>query len=468
MESHPKKLTVSYGTFSCTLEGFDDPFTTMKLVAEYFRRLAAEDRYFGSEPLQPDASILHKIARDANPFKVDAEVHENGVTLRKARVVDETPEEEPAAPAAAEAPEALASAREETVVALPVFRSLRAVRAAAAEVEEAGGDDDLEEEESTLVEPARFVSRREILEAGTDEPDKPASEIMAEEEEEEPAAELEEPAAAEGDATAGPSHETEDEISAAIARRVARVSLGLVETGASDADIQREEAALERLLETTNAKLSAADASRRSTALERLKAAVAATEAERRLRAGRPAPRPGRAPAEQAKVDPAEFRQKIADVRKDHEQVAAFTRPTAKGTTKRPRGTIATLILGAEQRVKDDSGEAAGAPGKKPAADTRARDGFDAFAERMGADSLEEMLEAAAAWLTLHEKMPVFSRSALDQTLEKFLAENGIGDDSATRAFEGLLRDGRVLRVKADAFMLSRSLRMRYEERLAS
>ncbi len=133
MSSSTKILTVTYGTFSCTLEGFDDPFTTLQKVAEYFRKLAAEDRYFGAVPQLPDIDTVKRIAEQNAPHGVEAEANGDGVIIRPVAGApddalpapeDAEPAEEPAVPA--ERAETDAEADDRTRIAFTSKRSLRA------------------------------------------------------------------------------------------------------------------------------------------------------------------------------------------------------------------------------------------------------------------------------------------------------------------------------------------------------
>ena len=94
-----KVLTVSYGTFSCTLEGFENSFDMMKTVAEYFRDLAAEDRFFGAEPPKLDADILGILEQRGKQLGINTrQSGDTSIVLTPSQSYDEETSDETSAP----------------------------------------------------------------------------------------------------------------------------------------------------------------------------------------------------------------------------------------------------------------------------------------------------------------------------------------------------------------------------------
>jgi len=78
MPQPEQKLSVSYGIYSCVLQGFEDPFSEMRSVTELFRKLAAEDRLFGAEPTDPQIVSKDPLGDTTNALQVNVHGSEPG------------------------------------------------------------------------------------------------------------------------------------------------------------------------------------------------------------------------------------------------------------------------------------------------------------------------------------------------------------------------------------------------------
>jgi hypothetical protein len=201
------------------------------------------------------------------------------------------------------------------------------------------------------------------------------------------------------------------------------------------------------------------ETTRRRSALAHLRAAVAATRADRKLARSAPAEE-----EEQA------YREDLAEAVRPRRPEGVSAR-TPRPEEPRP----APLKLVAEQRVDVPGAqtepvrprrvsreiEPAAAPGGSGAAD-----GFEAYARSRGARELPELLEAAAAYLAFVEKQDQFSRPQLMKTVRQSGAAEFSREDGL-RHFGQLIRQGKIEKLRGGRFTVSDEIGYRPEGRAA-
>ena len=231
--------------------------------------------------------------------------------------------------------------------------------------------------------------------------------------------------------------------------------------------------AVSRLMQQTDTEMEGSEAKRRLSAIQHLRAAVAATVAERKVT--------GEAPQDNEKVSRlARYRSDLAmavknvlpgrggdaqterpaplvlvsEQRIDRPRPASPAAPAAPAgpmTPVRPRRVSSSLAMQAEEIFDDEADEDA-VEIENIAGDSR---GFADFAEKVGAESLEQILEAAAAYLSGVEGRDHFSRPALMHNVAAVVPEGSFQREDALRSFGALLRKGRIAKIRRGRFTLS-------------
>jgi hypothetical protein len=250
------------------------------------------------------------------------------------------------------------------------------------------------------------------------------------------------------------------------------------------ADTRAEDAAVSRLIAQTNTAMDGAENRRRAATIAHLKAAVAATVAERAA---------GTAPADAAKGREDAYREDLAEAVRPR-------RPEAvPGIGRRRPDTgarIAPLVLVSEQRIDRAAGSPADAIPVRPrrvtagslaltqALDSDPEAGLDdegaedraeanitappgrfaELVEQLGAGQLPEVIEAAAAYITVIDGRETFTRPQLVR-LAASVAGDAPAREDGLRAFGLLLREGRIVKARRGQFALAEGNRMLAEMR---
>ncbi|WP_209427443.1 hypothetical protein [Pararhodobacter sp. SW119] len=406
MTARTPTLSVTYGAFSLTLEGFDDPFATMRDVAEYFRTVLAEDRSFGAQSIAPRSESLRRFAERRLGRSVEARgsgerlhLSATGAAAARLRAVPDTPPlfDEAAAPPAPFPPaaETEAATPAPTAARDPLSEAFDAARADSFPVEPAV------DPESDAAPRGR---RRSNLPAKDDE--------------------------------------------AAVDRLISQADSAL-----AGAEAQRRQANLAQLKAAVAATRADADAGGTRPPGGRGSAEIARYRDDLAQSVGPvsdPAP-PRRAP----RTEPSEPPKTVGP---------AFAGDSADAAPE-PNGGERPLILAADQRL-NGGGEGKVSPRRISAVTLSlealfdegdsppepARSGFTSFLEETAPADLAETIEAAAAYLCHVEGLEDFPRL---QLMRLIADQEGARDrEGVMRSFGILLREGRLRRSRRGQFQL--------------
>ena len=238
---------------------------------------------------------------------------------------------------------------------------------------------------------------------------------------------------------------------------------------------------VDRILSATDAELAKPETSRRRSAIQHLKAAVAATRADTPDSRQGPEPRDDRyredlahavqprRPGRNQRGERRAERPMAPLVLVSEQRVNGTDRPAAAVSSERhdthpairPRrirtpqsGAQPSVVAALAQQVAAD-------PEKQNLFDDS--EGFAEYAESVGAHQLTDLLEAAAAYTAFVEGQPHFSRPQIMQTVSK-LNERTFSREEGLRSFGQLLRAGKIRKIKRGQFQIDQDTRFKRED----
>lgn len=466
MSSDRNALTVSYGSFSCTLEGFDDAIVAMKAITHHFRGLSvnAQARL---DSTAIDVEALKTVAKQALGCDLNATRNENGIFLRPAALVlgepsdsaplqlqtpvksdamvlggEKAPQVAPgrdpvkrldglrktasgeniSAKFAAKSAEVLANAAEKTQqtnAAESVAEKLSRIRSAVAHTRpdpSTDVDDELE------APPASFTSVREKKDTPPDQ--KPDALLLKPKDQ------------SEDGKVADPTVETE--VSKLVSeapppkRKPSRRGKSYLKKSGKKS--------VTRLVETANSQLEGSENRRRLSAIAHLKAAVAATTADQE--------HGGKKTKEEDELS--RYRNDLTEIVHPHDDMKP-NKAEGKETSMAP------LMLVSSQRTTKEAPEQNDTAAPDGPAPKTAKIGFPEFAALSDADDLLGLMEVAAAYLTIHQGRNEFSRQLVMQTLFEVVSPEEVSREDGIRAFGTLLKQGKVEKAERGLFSLPAS-----------